>query len=55
MVMESELTEPIKKQIKENLRQVSIEIEDTLNSMDSNDCRIFTEFEHVHDVFIRKK
>eukprot|EP00130_Batrachochytrium_dendrobatidis_P008639 XP_006683514.1 hypothetical protein BATDEDRAFT_29017 [Batrachochytrium dendrobatidis JAM81] len=51
MVMQPGLTEPIKSQIKNNLRQVTVEIEDMLRQMDSSDCRILSEFEHVHDVF----
>ncbi|WP_249871533.1 sporulation-specific diadenylate cyclase CdaS [Oceanobacillus saliphilus] len=51
MVMEPGLSEQMKTQLKNNLRQVTIEIEEMLNTMDSNDCRILSEFEHVHDVF----
>ncbi|RLL41362.1 hypothetical protein D8M04_17535 [Oceanobacillus piezotolerans] len=49
--METGLTEPIKAQLKKNLRQVTVEIEEMLNSMDHNDCRILSEFGHVHDIF----
>ncbi|RDW20043.1 hypothetical protein CWR48_04780 [Oceanobacillus arenosus] len=50
MVMEPGLTEPMRKQIKSNLRQVTVEVEELLKTVDNNDCRILSEFEHVHDV-----
>lgn len=50
MVIEPALPEPMKTLLKKNLLQVSVDIEAMLNTMDRNDCRILSEFEHVHDV-----
>lgn len=49
--MEMELTESMKQQLKKDLLQVSVEVDEMIETIDNNGCCILNDFERIHHVF----